>query len=112
MGPRDPDVRERRARDGEQAVAHAHDGLGHDTDALMVPQEVVHVSDRARVRVLDRDDRGVDLGVLERREDLRERAAWQELLTREQRRGRGLRKGTSESLIRDAQRWTAVRHSA
>jgi hypothetical protein len=70
----------------------------------MVAQQVVHVRDRTGVRVLDRDDRGVDLGVLERGEDLGERAPRLELLTREQRRGGGLRERAGQPLVRDAQR--------
>jgi hypothetical protein len=78
----------------------------------VVPEQVVHVGDRSGVRVLDRDDGGIDLGVLERGEDLGERAARQELLIGEQRRRRRLRERSGQALVRDAQRYTAVRQSA
>jgi hypothetical protein len=80
------------------------DHLGDDADAAMVAQQVVHVRHRTGVRVLDGDDGGVDLGALERREDLRERAPGLELLGGEQRRGRGLRERAGQPLVRDAQR--------
>ena len=101
-----------RAGHCEEAVAHTKDELGDDLGAVVLPQKVIDVRDRTRVRVLDRDDRGVDLVRLEGGEDLREGAARQEAGPRKERRRGRLRECPSKTLVGDVrQRYTAVRHS-
>src|SRR5438309_5873390 len=74
MRSRDADVLDARATHPEQAVPNANDDLCDDLGPAVLTKKVVHVGDGARVRVLYRNDRGVGLVRLERREDLGEGA--------------------------------------
>src|SRR6266513_712530 len=112
MRARCPHVFEPRPGYREEAMTHAKDELGDDLRAVVLPQEVVDVSDGSRVCVFDGHDRGVDVTGLERREDLRERATREQARSRKERGGSRLRERTGETLVGDGgQRYTAVRHS-
>jgi hypothetical protein len=104
MRPRHPDVLEARAANSEETVAHAQDELGDDGVLAVVPEEVVHVRDRAGVRVFDGDDRGVGLAVRERAEDFGERAPGDERRLREERGRCRLGERSGESLVGDVHR--------
>src|SRR5256885_4107251 len=93
-------------------MTHAKDELRDDLRAVVLAQEVIDVGHRSGVRVLDRDDCGVDLTRFERREDLGERATREKARSGEERGGGRLRERAGETLVGDGgQRYTAVRHS-
>ena len=94
-------------------MTHAKDELCNDLRAVVLPQKVIDVGHGSGVRVLDRDDRGVDLTRFERREDLGERATREKGRSRKERGGGRLRERAGQALVSDGgQRYTAVRHSA
>jgi len=85
-------------------VAYPDDRLGDHLQSRVAAKEVVHVHDRADVRVLDRHDRRADGARLERREDVSERARWDGGVFRKERDGRRLRVRAGQTLIRDLHR--------